>query len=128
MRFTSASLASVLVMTQIIVVMPAIHLLGLERVYFDQDTAVPPELRKVMPEEIQATSSSLRPRVQGDPDTGNDLEIRDFPLPLPEALGEVSLRQIVIGAQSRRITVLWWVLYSNGQRSDVWHFTADPQN
>jgi hypothetical protein len=128
MRFTSATLASVLVMTQMLVAMPAIHLLGLERVYFDQNTAAPPELRKVMPEEIQATSSSLQTSVRGDPDTGNDLEIRDFPLPLPEALGEVSLRQIVIGAQSRRITELWWVLYSNAQRSDVWHFTGDPRN
>jgi hypothetical protein len=47
MRFTSATLASVLVMTQMLVAMPAIHLLGLERVYFDQNTAAPPELRKL---------------------------------------------------------------------------------
>jgi hypothetical protein len=54
-----------------------------------------------------------------------DVQVRDFRLPLQGSPNELSLRQIQIGAEFR-ITELWWALYVNGQRSDVWYFSAKP--
>ncbi|HET6177304.1 MAG TPA: hypothetical protein VFE61_10245 [Candidatus Sulfotelmatobacter sp.] len=52
--------------------------------------------------------------------------MQDFPLPFQNTR-ELFLRQIITNQESARINELWWALYDDGMRSDVWYFKADPR-
>jgi hypothetical protein len=86
-------------------------------------------LPEVLPPANVGTKAMIRRQKQEDDDEGG-IEVRDVSLPLTSRSGEVSLRQIVASGRSSeispRIDQLWWALYDNGHRSDVWYFAMYP--
>jgi hypothetical protein len=99
---------------------------GLDRLYFthvgsaDALTA-PAPVAALLPRTLPA----LPARTPSPAADGEEIAFQDFPVPLPNAPGRVSLRQ-VNDSSHPRISELWLALYDQGRRSDVWHFQAYP--
>jgi hypothetical protein len=98
----------------------------LDRLYFTQvgsadaltsPAAVAARLPRRLP-----TLQARPPSPEGD---GEEITFQDFPLPVSNLPGRVTLRQ-VIDSSHPRIHELWLALYDGGRRSDVWHFQAYP--
>ncbi len=108
------------------------RLLGLDRLYFEHlagrgdPLVVSRDVAEALPEQIQPVIPNNKKAPQADEDETLNTEIRDFPLPLRHELGNLSLRQVIQARETSRITDLWWALYHNGRRTDVWYFRADP--
>jgi hypothetical protein len=51
--------------------------------------------------------------------------VHDFQLPLNTTNHPVWIREVT-NVGHPRISGLWWALYDNGRRSDVWYYTATP--
>lgn len=79
-----------------------------------------------LPEKTQSPITSKNPQSGSHEDDTPDTKVRDFSLPLQQGLGRLFLRQVIQGSETSRIADLWWALYVNGRRSDVWYFRADP--
>lgn len=96
-----------------------VRLDGLERVYFERVGGPAPQREPPGP--------ALLPDTLGADlgDLPEETAVRDFRLP-PVFRGALVLRQ-VIDHSHPRISQLWWALYDNGRRSDVWYFTALPE-
>ena len=103
----------------------ATRLRGLDRVYFEQVATVPANLVKFLPEVRRATVSRLKTKV-ADGELEASIEVHDFHLSLRGIPRKLSLRQIVANQETDRIAEVWWALYDEGKRTDVWHFRADP--
>lgn len=108
------------------------RLRGLDRVYFEH-LAGPGDLLAVsqnvglaLPEKTQSPITNKNPQSGSDEDDTPDTKVRDFSLPVQQGLGRLLLRQVIQGSETSRIADLWWALYVNGRRSDVWYFRADP--
>jgi hypothetical protein len=119
-----------LLIPRISVALGAAHLEGLDRLYFEHvggsrdSTRVPPFVARFLPEAASPVLSG-RTRINHRVDESVRVEVRDFHLPLQGVPGDVFLRQIIANT-TMRISELWWALYSDGQRGDVWYFKADP--
>jgi hypothetical protein len=105
-----------------------IRLEGLDRVYFER---VRPSAasRDLLPPDTLALPDSLatitpEPRRLGVRDE-IQVTVRDFRVPGAPAGHALILRQAIDGSHPR-ITRLWWALYDNGRRGEVWYFTALP--
>ena len=59
-------------------------------------------------------------------DFSTRVQAKDFLLTPQDAPTRRILRQVVASRTTARITDLWWALYDGRERSDVWHFNADP--
>src|SRR5215470_4656259 len=59
-------------------------------------------------------------------DFSTRVQAKDFLLTPQDAPARRILRQVVASTTTARITDLWWALYDGQERSDVWHFNADP--
>jgi len=132
-----------------------LRLQGLERVYFKHVVGpgellvpanpsrrgrpgvpvnvVPSFVVELLPEVLRSASFSAEAKANRESqenDDGGGIKVRDVSLPLTSRSGEVSLRQIVASGHSSeispRIDQLWWALYDNGYRSDVWYFSTYP--
>jgi hypothetical protein len=121
-------LTAALLAAQASVAVPTARLDGLDRLYFERvegpgrPLAVPQVVGSLLPESIEPAGSARETAdAQAQP---ADLDVRDFPLPLPRWPRELRLRQ-VIRWELPRISDLWWALYDGGRRTDVWHFRAD---
>jgi hypothetical protein len=109
-----------------------LRLQGLERVYFqhvggpENLSAMPPSVGALLPEVILADNSEPKTTAKREGDDENKVQVRDFRLPLQRSARRLFLRQIVVDPETSRITKLWWALYDDGRRSDVWYFSANP--
>ena len=123
------ALAAALLTAQVSVALPAARLHGLDRLYFERvegpgdSLPVPQVVGSLLPDSIESSvpaheTADTRARPE-------NVEVRDFSLPLPGWPRELRLRQ-VIRREPPRITDLWWALYDGGQRTDAWYFKADP--
>lgn len=116
--------------TQSPVALPRLR--GLDRVYFEhlagpEDLlAVSQEVGLILPERIQSPITNKNPQSGSDEDDTVSTKVHDFSLPVQRGLGRLLLRQVIQGSETSRIADLWWALYVNGRRSDVWYFRADP--
>jgi hypothetical protein len=112
--------------------LPLLRLQGLDRVYFqhvgvpEDRSAMPTSVGALLPEVIQPANSQQKTAAKKEVDDANDVQVRDFRLQLPPSPRRLFLRQIVVDRETSRITKLWWALYDDGRRSDVWYFSADP--
>ena len=133
-----------------------LRLQGLERVYFKHVVGpgeplvpanpsrdgragvpvnvVPSFVVELLPEVLRSASFSAEAKANRESqenDDGGGIKVRDVSLPLTSSSGEVSLRQIVASGHSSeispRIDQLWWALYDDGRRSDVWYFAANTE-
>jgi hypothetical protein len=108
---------------------PAARLQGLDRLYFEhvgvpgEPVTIPTRVSRFLPEAIPANSHSNSSTLMS-PETHSS--IRDFPLPVKNIPRGLLVRQIVVSEETARINELWWALYDDGNRSDVWYFRADP--
>jgi hypothetical protein len=107
-----------------------LRLQGLDRVYFqhvggpEDRSAMSPSVGALLPEVILAANSEPKTTAkQGDDE--NEVQVRDFRLPLQRSARRLFLRQIVVDRETSRATELWWALYDDGRRSDVWYFSAN---
>jgi hypothetical protein len=87
---------------------------------------IPPSVAGFLPEATPPTRLGRKAKVKRNVDELTSVEVRDFRLPLHGVTGEVFLRQIVLSMETMRISELWWALYDDDRRSDVWYFKADP--
>ncbi len=112
--------------------LPPLRLRGLDRVYFqhigspENRSAMPPSVGALLPEVIPPANSERKTKAKQEVDDDNDVQVRDFRLPLQRFYRKLFLRQIVVDRETSRITKLWWALYDDGRRSDVWYFSANP--
>jgi hypothetical protein len=104
-----------------------VHLNGLERIYFQcvgKENAPKNELKNVH-SLLPATLSKID--IAGKQyNSGSDeyrILVRDYPIPIKRS--NIWLRE-VIDHTHPRISKLWWAVYNNGRRSDIWYFTALP--
>jgi len=124
-----------LVLAPTLIAQPLMRLEGLERLYFDHvggkenHSHLPAFLVELLPAKIQAATFSSRKisRELQDGELELQADVRDFHLSLGQPKGDLWLRQVSVGVGAARITQLWWALYDQGQRSDVWYFTANPE-
>ena len=107
------------------------RLLGLDRLYFEHLTGrgdplvASRDVAEALPEQIQPVIPNNKKAPEADEDETLNTEIRDFPLPLQHEMRNLSLRQVIQVRETSRITDLWWALYDNGRRTDVWYFRTD---
>jgi hypothetical protein len=119
--------------------LPALRLQGLDRVYFQHlgdpgdRSVMPHSVSALLPEVIQAANSGLKTTDKQEVDDKNDIQIRDLHnqvrdsrLLLQRSSRKVFLRQIVVEGETTRVTTLWWALYDDDRRSDVWYFSVNP--
>jgi hypothetical protein len=105
-----------------------VELVGLEQLYFqraEREESIRQNLSNVL---------SLLPARLAEPEftdlrnyTAEDVyqvTVHDFIIPFKES--RLWLRE-VIDCSHPRISKLWWVVYDNGRRSDIWFFTAYPE-
>jgi len=59
------------------------------------------------------------------PENDEAIAVRDFRIAVAPRTRLVWLREVSDSHQAR-IADLWWALYDEGHRTDVWHFAADP--
>ena len=121
-------IASALLTGHVGTAVPAARLQGLDRLYFEHvgvpggpvtiPTGVSRFLPEAMPVNSHANSSTLSHETHSS--------VRDFPLPIKNIPRGLLVRQIVVSQETARINELWWALYDDGHRSDVWYFRADP--
>lgn len=108
-----------------------LRLQGLDRVYFqhvggpEDRSAVPPSVGALLPEVILAANSEPKTTAKQEGDDENEVQVRDFRLPLQRSPRRLFLRQILVDRETSRVTELWWALYDEGRRSDVWYFSAN---
>lgn len=114
---------------------PVLHMGGLERLYFKHIlssdlSSAPRSVVALLPEAIESTSSSSKADKKQVTVDGieNETEVRDFALSIQGRSKRSFIRQIVVSRETARINELWWALYDDGRRSDVWYFEMDPQN
>jgi hypothetical protein len=125
MHFTGVALVLAVLLTQTSAATTGARFQGLARLYFEEVETVPSQLIRFLPEARSATGSRLKTKVvEGELETY--IEVHDFLLPLRGKPRKLSLRQIVASPETSRITEVWWALYDEGKRTDVWHFMADP--
>jgi hypothetical protein len=125
MRLISFALALTVLIAPRSVATTGVRLQGLDRVYFEQVKTVPSHLIRFLPEVTRTTRSRLKAKImEGELETY--IEVRDFRLPLRGIPRKIALRQIIVNEETARIAEVWWALYDNGQRTDVWYFRADP--
>jgi len=150
------SLVALLLFVQTLSATDILRLQGLDRVYFKHVVGpgaplvaaspsrdgrpgvavnvVPSFVVELLPEVVQSANFTVKakanPENQDDDDEGG-IEVRDVRLPPKGWTREAFFRQIVASGLSSgispRINQLWWALYDNGRRSDVWYFAMDPE-
>jgi hypothetical protein len=108
----------------------SLRLQGLDRMYFSRAAApggslsgAPQTARMLLPETLekpQYVSTDSKPV-----DSEGLVFARDLEFPLGSPGHRVWIRE-VIDSHHPRISELWWALYDQGRRSDVWYFTVDP--
>jgi hypothetical protein len=130
--------ALMFLISQTSVATPVLRLQGLDRLYFKHvggpgDPLVAPSFARLvpalLPETIQPKSPSGRTdgkRKLSD-EIETEAEIRDFQLPLRDTSKKLFLRQVVVSNAGARITKLWWALYDDWRRGDVWYFQMEPE-
>ena len=107
----------------------SLRLQGLDRVYFSRAAAAggplsaPQTARILLPEILDKPRYVSTHPKPVDPD--GLVFIRDLEFPLGSPGHRVWIREI-IDHNHPRISKLWWALYDQGRRSDVWYFTVDP--
>ena len=109
-----------------------VRLEGLDRLYFERVVGLGGQLPAAKPNQDVA---SLIPDVLAKPEFASgtsaavesdaELLVRDFALPLRSVKHQVWIRE-VLDVSNPRISELWWALYDDGRRSDVWYFEASP--
>lgn len=108
---------------------PAARLQGLDRIYFEhlgvpgRPVTIPAKVSRFLPEAIPASSHSSSSTLISQE---THFSIRDFPFRVKNISRGLLVRQIVVSEETARINELWWALYDDGNRSDVWYFKADP--
>ena len=109
-----------------------VRLEGLERLYFervvglgDQHSATRPsqDVASLIPAVLARPEFATRVSQPKEPD--GQLLVRDFELPLGSIKHRIWIRE-VSDVSHPRISELWWALYDDGSRTDVWYFTANP--
>jgi hypothetical protein len=83
----------------------------------------------LLPETIQPKSSTGRTDSHRnvDDETDTEVDVRDSQLRVRDPSKKLFLRQVVVSNAGARITNLWWALYDDWRRSDVWYFQMDPE-
>lgn len=129
MTYTQGALVGLLLAIQVSFTTPLLRFEGLERVYFEHvgmpgaPLASPPAVTSLLPKTVQ--SSLLGRQAIESPMLSDEVTVRDFRLSSGRWKRDLWLRQVV-DRRHPRITDLWWALYDDGRRSDVWYFRADP--
>ncbi len=106
-----------------------VRLVGMDRLYFEHvGEPGPPSLhadavRAALPKQLKGGPAGDALRDDDGPE--EEVAVSDFPVPGFGRDGTVVLRQVV--DSSHRIHEVWWALYLNGVRQDVWYFEASPQ-
>jgi hypothetical protein len=129
-RIASVALATTWLLAARDVVAAEVRLVGLERLYFEHVTeAGPPSLHP------SAVSAALPGQLAGAPRAGDavrdedgyevEVSIADFPVPDPRRGAGIVIRQV--RDSSHRIDLVWWALYADGRRRDLWFFSASPE-
>jgi hypothetical protein len=127
MAYTTFVLTALLVVVQTSVVKTPARLKGLDRLYF-QNVGEPgaaldasPVVASLLPELLRDSDFSRKPM------SPEEYNVRDFRLPSGSWGRKLWLRQIV-DFSHLRINKLWWALYDDERRSDVWYFEPLPQD
>jgi hypothetical protein len=127
MAYTTFVLTALLVVVQTSVVKMPARLKGLDRLYF-QNVGEPgavldasPVVASLLPELLRESDFSRKPM------SPEEYNVRDFRLPSGSWGRKLWLRQIV-DFSHLRIHKLWWALYDDERRSDVWYFEPLPQD
>ncbi|MBN2372021.1 MAG: hypothetical protein JXO72_16185 [Vicinamibacteria bacterium] len=109
---------------------PAVtRLLGLERLYFECVTALGQSslhasaVRAALPRDLKG-SPSAGDTLRDEDGFEVDVSIADFAVPAFSRDTRIVLRQVT--DQSHRIHGIWWAIYLEGRRQDVWYFEASP--
>ena len=129
MKLMLLVIASALLTGRVAAAVPAARLQGLDRLYFEHvgvpggPVTIPTRVARFLPEAIPTNSHSNSSTLMS-PETHG--WIRDFPLPVKNTPRGLLVRQIVVSEETARIKELWWALYDDGNRSDVWYFRGDP--
>jgi hypothetical protein len=102
------------------------RLAGLERLYFNhvagpgQPLPKPLPLAPLLPETLGGPGAAWKPAENLE--APSDLKVHDFELPSPGSKRRLWIREVE--NHGTRIADLWWALYDDGRRSDVWEFVA----
>ena len=98
---------------------------GLDRLYFRPvlPTGIPREIRAHLPNLLHGPlTGGKQVEHKG---TGSIQVINDFPVPRQRSGPACFIRQVVDSSDESRIDDLWWALYRDGRRVDIWHYRAD---
>src|SRR5215510_12191719 len=126
MAYTNFVLTAFLVLVQTSVVKTPARLDGLDRLNFQHMAKLgaaldaPPAVASLLPELLRESDFSRKPI------SAEEFDVRDFRLPSGSWGRKLWLRQI-IDVRHPRIFELWWALYDNERRSDVWYFSPLTQ-
>ena len=105
-----------------------IQLKGLEKIYFqraEREESIRNNLINVislLPVTLAKTEFSDVRRILGQDEY--QVTVSDYKIPIKDS--ELWLRE-VIDHSHPRISKLWWVVYDNGRRGDIWYYTAYPE-
>lgn len=110
--------------------MAAVRFAGLERLYFERmDATRAPwqataTLRELLPQQLADDERVVASGMDADAD--GEFHVRDIALPVAGTAGALWLREVE-DARHPRISALWWALYQDGERGDVWFYSAMPE-
>ena len=125
MHLTGIAVSLAVLATQTSAATSGTRFQGLDRLYFEKVERVPSQLVRFLPEARRENGSRTKTKImEGELETY--VEVHDFLLPLRGEPRKLSLREIVARPETSRITEVWWALYDEGKRTDVWYFKADP--
>lgn len=111
----------------------AFRLVGLERLYFEHGMGADKKdaAKAHISEEVIEAIPSRLPRPDFDDSDAqihqadSRFQVDDIAIPLRNAGRPRWIRQ-VCDRSHPRIFDVWWVLYDDGRRTDIWHFSAMP--
>jgi len=109
-----------------------VRLEGLNRLYFEHIVGLGDERAASQPSQdvpslipAHLAKPEFATRVSQSTERDDQLLVRDFELPIRSSKHRIWIRE-VSDINHPRISELWWALYDDGRRTDVWYFTANP--